>query len=83
MTYTRQARRKDGRLVWISVIMERLVNADGVDVVQAIFTDITRMHLLQAAQELEQRIENQSLRAATCTAYPLIMSVNLTKNTYN
>ena len=60
-----------------------LVNADGVDVVQAIFTDITRMHLLQAAQELEQRIENQSLRAATCTAYPLIMSVNLTKNTYN
>ena len=83
VTYTRQARRKDGAPMWISVIMERLVNADGVDVVQAIFTYITRMHLLQAAQELEQRIENQSLRAANCTAYPLIMSVNLTKNTYN
>ena len=59
--------------------MERLINADGLDVVQAIFTDITQMHLLQEAQEQEQRIENQSLRAATCTAYPLIMSINLTK----
>ncbi len=83
ITYTRQSRKKDGTPMWISVIMERLVNADGADVVQAIFTDVTQMHLLQAAQEQEQRIENQSLRAATCTAYPLIMSINLTKNTYN
>lgn len=83
ITYTRQSRKKDGAPMWISVIMERLVNADGADVVQAIFTDVTQMHLLQAAQEQEQRIENQCLRAATCTAYPLIMSINLTKNTYN
>ena len=83
ITYTRESRKNDGTPMWVSVIMERLINADGLDVVQAIFTDITQMHLLQEAQEQEQRIENQSLRAATCTAYPLIMSINLTKNTYN
>ena len=83
ITYTRESRKNDGSPMWVSVIMERLINADGLDVVQAIFTDITQMHLLQEAQEQEQRIENQSLRAATCTAYPLIMSINLTKNTYN
>ncbi len=64
ITYTRQSRKKDGAPMWISVIMERLVNADGADVVQAIFTDVTQMHLLQAAQEQEQRIENQCLRCS-------------------
>ena len=51
ITYTRESRKNDGSPMWVSVIMERLINADGLDVVQAIFTDITQMHLLQEAQE--------------------------------
>lgn len=38
---------------------------------------------MQKLVEEEQLIENQCLRAATCTAYPLIISINLTQNTYN
>ena len=81
--YVRESRRIDGTQVWINVVMERLVNADGIDVIQAIFADITETKRLQMLQERQRLIENQSLRAATCTAYPMIMSINLTQNTYN
>ncbi len=83
ITYSREGRRKDGSSVWVNVVMERLINADGVEVNQAIFNDITEMKTLLIAQEQERIIENRSLRAATCTAYPMIMSINLTKNLYN
>lgn len=83
ITYDRKCRRRDGSEGCISVIMERIVNTDGIEVIQAIFTDITEMKRLQAVQEREMRIENRSLRAATCTAYPMIMSINVTKNEYN
>lgn len=83
VNYTRKSRKFDGTTVWISVIMHRLVNVDGIEVIQAIFTDITEMTTLVMAQERERMIENHFLRAATCTAYPLIMSINLTQDTYN
>lgn len=82
-TYTRESRRLDGTPVWISVLMERLINADGVDVIQAIFTDMTEIKTLLMLQEQEQMVENRLLRAATCTAYPMIISLNLTKDEYN
>lgn len=82
-SYIRKGKRIDGSHVWISVVMERLVNADGIEVIQAVFTDITETKTLQIAREQESLIENRSLRAAICTAYPLILSVNLTKNTFN
>lgn len=83
VNYTRESRKQDGTVVWISVIMERLLNADGLEVIQAIFTDITEIKMLQAAQEQERLIENKYLRTATCTTYVMILSVNLTQNTYN
>lgn len=83
VNYTREGRKKDGASFWISVIMHRVVNVDGLEVIQAIFTDITEMTRLVVAQEKERMIENHFLRAATCIAYPLILSINLTKNTYN
>ena len=83
VNYTRESRKVDGSVVWISVIMQRIVNTDGIEVIQAIFTDITEMTNLLIAQEKERIIENHFLRAATCTAYPLILSLNLTQNTYN
>ena len=83
--YTRECRPQGGdRLsAWINVVMERLINTEGTEVIQAIYTDVTETKLLQKAQERERLIENQCLRAATCTAYPMIMSINLTQNTYN
>lgn len=83
INYSREGRRQDGTTVWISVMMERLFNADGLEVIQAIFTDISELKRLMQVQEQERLIENRSLRAATCIAYPLIISFNLTDNTYN
>ena len=81
--YTRQAYRKDGSPVWLNVMLQRLINTDGTDVYQAVFTDITEIRALQQAQQEQQLIENKALRAAICTAYPLIMTVNLTRDTYH
>lgn len=81
--YTRESRLKNGESVWISVVMERVDNADGEDVIQVIFTDITELHKLTAAREEERLIENRSLRAAICIYYQGIMLINLTRDTYN
>lgn len=82
-SYTRKGKRINGSYIWVSVVMERLVNADGIEVIQSVYTDITKTKTLQIAREQESLIENHSLRAAICTAYPLILSVNLTKNSFN
>jgi len=81
-TYTRESVRQDGTRVWINVVMERLLNANGQDVIQAVFTDVTNIHLLQQEREQAQLLENRLLQAAIQTAYPLIVSVNLTRDTY-
>ncbi len=81
-TYTREARKKDGTSVWLSVVMQRLINADGKEVFQAVFSDITRMKALQKVQEQARLIENSSLRTAICTSYQLIVNVNLSKDKY-
>lgn len=82
-SYTRESRRRDGRVMWISVVAQRLINANNQDVIQAVFTDITQMKLLQIEREQGQQLENTLLRAAICTAYPMIMSINFTQDTYN
>ncbi len=82
VVYEREARRKDGSTYWVNVIMERLINADGIEVVQAIFTDITEKKKFQLEREQEQLIENRSLRAAVCSAYQLIIRANLTQGRY-
>lgn len=83
ISYIREAILKNGKKAWISVVMTRLLNANGIDVIQAVFTDITEIKLMQIEREQESLIENRSLQAAICTAYPMIMSVNLTQNSYN
>ncbi|MBT9776242.1 response regulator [Clostridium sp. MCC353] len=83
VSYTREFIRKDGKICWISVIMERLINAQGRDVIQAIYSDVTETKELQIRQQQEQILENQSLRAAIWTVYQAIMSINLTRDTYN
>lgn len=82
-TYRRQCRKKNGEEAWINVIMERLVNSNGLEVIQAVFTDVTQYVRMEQEQEQESLLENRSLRAAICSAYPLIISLNLTKDTYD
>lgn len=81
--YTREGRRQDGSKIYLNVAMSRIVNADGLEVIQAVFTDITTVKQMEIVQEQEQILENRSLRAAICIAYPLIMSVNLSRDTFN
>ncbi|MBC8559326.1 response regulator [Fumia xinanensis] len=83
VSYNRECRRQSGSTAWISVMMQRLKNADGLEVIQAVFTDVTQMKELQLAQEKDRLIENRSLRAAICSVYPLILNVNLTQDSYN
>lgn len=81
--YEREGKKRDGTHCWVSVAMERLVNANGNEVIQAVFNDITTTKQLQMEREREQVIKNQMLRTAICAAYPLIMNINLTQNTYD
>ncbi len=83
ISYNREGRRKDGSVCWINATVGRVINTDGMEVNQAVFVDITENKKLQLEQEKERLIENRSLRAAICTAYPVIMSVNLTQNTFD
>lgn len=83
ISYEREGIRKDGSICYVSVAMERVVNANGLEVIQAVFNDITEIRLLQLEREQEQVLENRILKAAIFTAYPLILNLNLTKNTYN
>ena len=71
-SYIRHTFSRDGKQIWISVIMGRIVNADGQEVIQAVFTDVTDIKQLELEQERQQLIENRSLRAAICTAIPLL-----------
>lgn len=81
--YTREGRRYTGEKVHISVAMGRIINANGEEVIQAVFTDVTNLREMEVAREQERLLENSSLRAAICSVYQLIISVNLTKDTYN
>lgn len=82
VSYRRRCVKKDGEEAWVSVIMSRISDSNGRDVIQAIYTDITQQVRLEQQQEQERVMENRSLRAAICTAYPLIVSVNLTRDSY-
>ena len=83
ISYHRRCRKRNGDEAWVNVVMDRIVNGNGQEVIQAVFTDITEQMRLEKAQEQERILENRSLRTAIYTAYPLIISVNLTKDTYN
>lgn len=82
-SYRRKCYKKNGEEAWISVVMGRIVNSNGQEVFQAVFTDVTEQMHLEIAQEQERLLENRSLRAAICTAYPMIMSINLTRDSYH
>lgn len=81
--YKRRCHRLNHTDAWISVAMGRIVNAVGKEVIQAVFTDITQQRQLEIAQEQERLLENKALRTAIRTSYPLIMNLNLTRDSYS
>ncbi len=81
--YERESRRKDGSAFWISVSMEYLPNADGVEVIQAVFLDITQTKQLQQLREQEQMLKNKLFSSALLSSNQAVLTVNLTKNTYD
>lgn len=81
--YERLTYRRDGSELWISVLMKRLINMDGKDVIQAIYTDITNEKKMRFEIEKSRRVETESLRAAIDTAYPLIYNLNLSEDSYS
>ena len=81
-TYTRKVVGKDKKERWIDVFMGKIINSDGIEVIQAVYTDITEKKQMELEREREQLMENRYLQAAIRTVYPLIISVNLTKDKY-
>ena len=69
-SYIRQGSRRNGQPVWLSVVMGRIVNADGLEVIQAVFTDITDVKRMEQEQERQQLIENRSLRVRSVQPIP-------------
>ena len=61
VSYHRRCIRKSGEEAWINVVMGRIVNSNGQEVIQAVFTDITDQMRLEKAQEQEQILENRFL----------------------
>lgn len=82
-SYHRKCIRRNGEEAWINVVMGRIVNSNGQEVIQAVFTDMTEQLRMEKEREQERILENQFLRAAIYTVYSSIMSVNLTRDTYN
>lgn len=82
VSYERMTYRKDGSELWISVLMKRLYNMDGKEVIQAIYTDITNEKKMRLEIEKSRRVETEALRAAIDIAYPLIYNLNLSNDTF-
>lgn len=82
VSYRRRCSLSNDQEAWISVVMGKIRDASGEEVIQAVFTDITKQARLEEEQKKERLLENKSLRAAICTVYPLILSLNLTRDGY-
>lgn len=73
----------DGSYFWTSGIVERIVDMNGTAILIATFHDITREKLAEEEEEREKLIERRSLISAISNAYPLILSLNLTRDELN
>ena len=63
--------------------MGRIVNADGEEVIQAVFLPISRK-CGESREKLNGETDRESVPpVANCTAYPLIMRINLTQDYYS
>lgn len=75
--------RTDGSFFWASVIVEKTISQDGEPVLIAAFHDITKEKMAEEAAEREKLQERITLVKAISNAYPVIISINLSRDTLN
>ncbi|WP_455619496.1 response regulator [Eisenbergiella sp.] len=75
--------RQDGTWFWASGIVEKMKDTNGNPVLIATFHDITEEKLAKEAAERAKLQERLTLVGAISNAYPVIISMNLTRDTLN
>ena len=73
----------DGSFFWSSGIIEKTLDEEGCPILIAAFHDITDERMAKEAAEREKLQERLTLVGAISNAYPVIISINLTKDTIN
>ena len=80
-TFESRIVKPDGSLFWASFIAERTQDGEGNDVLIATFHDITAEKLAEEEAEREKLQERGMLVAAISNVFPVIISLNLTRDT--
>ena len=70
----------DGSFMWVSGIIEKTLDENGLPVLIAAFHDVTDEKLSKEAAEREKLQERLTLVSAISNAYPVIINLNLTKD---
>ena len=72
-----------GSIFWVSGIIEKTMDENGSPILIAAFHDITDEKLAKENAEREKLQERTTLVGAISNAYPVIISLNLTRDTVN
>ncbi len=73
--------RKDGSLFWAAGIVEKTLDEEGNDILIATFHDITAEKLAEEEAEREKLQERSLLVGAISNVFPMIISLNLSRDT--
>lgn len=79
--YESRLNEEDESLFWVSGIVEKTRNENGDPILIATFHDITEEKLAEEAAEKEKQQERMMLVGAVSNIYPVIISINLSKDT--
>ena len=82
-SFEHRMNRKDGALLWVSGIIEKTMDENGDPVLITTFHDVTDEKLAKEEKERELLQERLTLVGAISNAYPVIIRLNLTKDTLN
>ena len=74
--------KKDGSMFWASGLVEKTLDENGNPILITTFHDITDEKLAKEEEEREKLQERRMLVSAVSNIYPVIVSLNLTRDTY-
>ena len=74
--------KKDGSIFWSSGLVEKTLDENGNPILITTFHDITDEKLAKEEEEREKLQERRMLVSAVSNIYPVIISLNLTRDTY-
>ena len=73
--------RADGKLLWVAGLVEKTRDENGSDILIATFHDVTAEKLAEEEAEREKLQERRMLVSAISGVYPVIISLNLSRET--